>query len=44
MDLANASIWITIASVLATFDIVKATDKKGVVIEPVEEYSSGMLW
>jgi hypothetical protein len=38
------SMWITIASVLASFDILKVVDEHGVVIEPVEEYSYGMIW
>jgi len=44
MHLANAAMWISIASVLASFDILKAVDDNGAIIEPVEEYSSGMLW
>ncbi|KAF5336271.1 hypothetical protein D9758_016055 [Tetrapyrgos nigripes] len=43
MDMAESSIWITIASMLACFDIVKAVDSKGCPIEPLEEYSSGMV-
>ncbi|KAF9061653.1 cytochrome P450 [Rhodocollybia butyracea] len=43
MDMAESSIWMTIASLLACFDIVKAVDRKGRPIEPVEEYSSGMV-
>ncbi|THH13309.1 hypothetical protein EW146_g6885 [Bondarzewia mesenterica] len=41
--IARASIWITIASVLATFDISKAVDDDGKLIEPAEEYSSGLV-
>jgi ethanolamine transporter EutH len=38
--MATASIWITVASMLAAFDIEKAVDKDGKVIEPSFEYSS----
>ncbi|KAF8190347.1 cytochrome P450 [Mycena galopus ATCC 62051] len=41
--LANASLFITIASVLATFDISAAVDTNGRIIEPSGEYGSGML-
>jgi hypothetical protein len=44
MVLANESIWITVASLLAAFEVVKAVDREGRVIEPSGEYSSGMLW
>jgi cytochrome P450 len=37
------SLFITIASVLATFDISKAVDEKGNFITPVEEYTSGVI-
>ncbi|KAJ7222152.1 cytochrome P450 [Mycena pura] len=39
--MATSSIWITVASLLATFDIAKATDENGRVIEPSYEYLSG---
>ncbi|KAJ7237342.1 cytochrome P450 [Mycena rebaudengoi] len=39
--MAISSIWITVASLLATFDIAKATDENGRVIEPTYEYVSG---
>ncbi|KAJ7257102.1 cytochrome P450 [Mycena rebaudengoi] len=43
--MATASIWITVASMLAAFDIEKAVDKDGKVIEPSYEYSStGVLF
>ncbi|ESK94724.1 cytochrome p450 [Moniliophthora roreri MCA 2997] len=42
-DMAESSIWITIASILACFDISKAVDENGVPIEPSGEYTSGML-
>ena len=44
MDLGNTSIWITIASFLAAFEVVKAVDRDGRVVEPLGEYSSGLLW
>lgn len=43
-SMAQSSIWLTIASVLSAFDIVKATDETGAEIEPICEYSSGLLW
>ncbi|KAK7018237.1 cytochrome P450 [Favolaschia claudopus] len=39
--LASSSIWITIASILATYDIGKARDEKGEIIEPSYEYIPG---
>ncbi|KAJ7607876.1 cytochrome P450 [Roridomyces roridus] len=36
--MAAASIWITIASLLATFDITKAVGKDGELVEPSYEY------
>ncbi|KAJ6503785.1 cytochrome P450 [Mycena sanguinolenta] len=41
--MANASLLITIASVLATFDITKALDDNGQVIEPSYEFDSGFI-
>ncbi|KAJ7792939.1 cytochrome P450 [Mycena olivaceomarginata] len=41
--LATSSLFITIASVLATFEISPAVDKNGRTIEPSGEYGSGML-
>ncbi|KAF7336336.1 Cytochrome P450 [Mycena venus] len=38
--MATASIWITVASMLAAFDIKKAVDENGQVVEPLFEYSS----
>ncbi|THU97366.1 cytochrome P450, partial [Dendrothele bispora CBS 962.96] len=43
MDMAESSIWMTIASILACFDIVKSVDDEGFVIEPEEGYSSGLV-
>ncbi|KAH9927367.1 cytochrome P450 [Amylocystis lapponica] len=41
--LALSSIWITVASVLATFTLVKPRDKDGNVIEPDGEYVTGII-
>ncbi|KAJ7889513.1 cytochrome P450 [Mycena olivaceomarginata] len=41
--MANASLWITVASVLATFDIAKALDENGREIEPSYEFDSGFI-
>ncbi|THH17674.1 hypothetical protein EW146_g3176 [Bondarzewia mesenterica] len=41
--MARASVWIAIASVLAVFDISKAVDENGKEIEPVDEYTSGIV-
>lgn len=41
--MARASIWITVASILATFNIQKATDNAGKTIEPSGKYSSGLV-
>ncbi|KAF7333787.1 Cytochrome P450 [Mycena venus] len=38
--MATASIWIAVASMLAAFDIKKAVDEEGRVVEPSFEYSS----
>ncbi|PCH43276.1 cytochrome P450 [Wolfiporia cocos MD-104 SS10] len=42
-NLAYASLWISIASVLAVFTIVKKVNEKGEVIEPRDEYTSGLV-
>ncbi|KAJ7183013.1 cytochrome P450 [Mycena crocata] len=42
-DMAQWSIWICVASILATFDISKGLDEKGVPIEPTGEYTSGLI-
>ncbi|KAF8897014.1 cytochrome P450 [Mucidula mucida] len=42
-DIAEDSIWIGMASMFAAFDIRKAIDKQGRVIEPSGEFTSGML-
>ncbi|KAJ7731625.1 cytochrome P450 [Mycena metata] len=41
--MATASIWISVASILATFNITKSVDSDGKVIEPSYECSSGFL-
>jgi cytochrome P450 len=40
-DLALLSLWITMANILACFDVTRAVDEDGNVIEPNEEYTSG---
>ncbi|KAJ7625702.1 cytochrome P450 [Roridomyces roridus] len=41
--MATSTIWITVASMLAAFDIKKAVDVDGRVIEPMYEYASSMV-
>ncbi|KAJ7106249.1 cytochrome P450 [Mycena epipterygia] len=41
--MARSSIWITVASILATFNIDKAIDEAGHVIEPTFEYVAGLI-
>ncbi|PFH47950.1 hypothetical protein AMATHDRAFT_6256 [Amanita thiersii Skay4041] len=41
--LALSSMWITVASMLAAFDITKAVDESGNVIEPDYEYIPGFV-
>ncbi|THG97876.1 hypothetical protein EW026_g4215 [Hermanssonia centrifuga] len=41
--LAVASVWLTVASILATFDIEKPTDEHGQPIEPSGAYTSGTI-
>ncbi|KAJ7460270.1 cytochrome P450 [Mycena latifolia] len=41
--LATSSVWITVVSILATFDINKAVDDMGNVIEPTGEYLSALI-
>ena len=43
MHVAQASIWIAIASVLATFDIQKRKDAMGEDIEPSVQFESGIV-
>lgn len=40
---ATDTLWIAIAHMLATFDIEKAVDSAGNVIEPKEEFTPGIL-
>ncbi|KAJ6572322.1 cytochrome P450 [Mycena capillaripes] len=42
-DMAQWSIWICAASILATFNISQCVDENGVPIEPSGEYTSGLL-
>ncbi|KAF8142815.1 cytochrome P450 [Mycena galopus ATCC 62051] len=42
-DMARSSIWITVASILATFNIDKAVDEAGHVIEPTFEYLTALV-
>ncbi|KAI0920700.1 hypothetical protein AcV5_010374 [Taiwanofungus camphoratus] len=41
--LAHASIFISVASVLSVYNIVKAVDGDGNIIEPIDEYSTGLV-
>lgn len=41
--MAFSSIWIAIASLIAVFDIKKAVDEDGNVIEPCHESSAGLI-
>ncbi|KAJ7684107.1 cytochrome P450 [Mycena polygramma] len=41
--MANASLWIAVASILSTFDITKAVDEHGEVIEPTNKFDSGII-
>ncbi|KAF8868016.1 hypothetical protein CPB84DRAFT_1697701, partial [Gymnopilus junonius] len=40
---ATSLLWLTVASILMTFEISKAVDGNGVPIEPSVEYHSGMM-
>lgn len=40
--MARASIWITVASILATFNIDKAVDAQGNQIDPTVAYTDGI--
>ena len=42
--MALDTMWITIASILAVFDIVKAKDEEGKEITPSGEYLEDFLW
>ena len=41
--LANDAIWLTIAGILATFEIHESTDSSGKPIKPSGEYTSGLV-
>jgi hypothetical protein len=41
--MAFSAVWIGIASLIAAFDITKAVDENGDVIEPSQEYSSALV-
>jgi hypothetical protein len=42
-DMEIASVWIAVVFMLATFDITKAIDEHGRVIEPSNKFASGLL-
>ncbi|KAG6902124.1 hypothetical protein C0995_004070 [Termitomyces sp. Mi166 len=42
--MAYSAVWITLASMIAVFDIEKARDANGEVIEPSYEYESSLAW
>ncbi|KAJ7258206.1 cytochrome P450 [Mycena rebaudengoi] len=42
-DMAKGTLWITAASILATFSISKSVDENGVPIEISGEYTSGLI-
>ena len=42
-ELADASIFMTLAMVLSVFNIEKAKDSTGKILEPVAEYTSGVI-
>ncbi|KAJ7214442.1 cytochrome P450 [Mycena pura] len=42
-DMAQWSLWICVASILAAFNITKGVDENGVPLEPSGEYTSGLL-
>ncbi|KAJ6564499.1 cytochrome P450 [Mycena capillaripes] len=41
--MALSSVWISVVSILATFDISEAVDERGNVIEPSYDYLSGLI-
>jgi hypothetical protein len=41
--MATSSVWIAVASILATFDITKAVGEDGKVIEPNHAYFPGLV-
>lgn len=42
--MARDSIWITIACILAAFNIQPAKDSEGQPVTPKEDYTYGFLW
>jgi hypothetical protein len=42
--MALSAIWITVASLIAAFDITKAIDENGEVVELSYDYSSEIVW
>lgn len=42
--MAFSAIWISIASILSVFNITKAQDENGNIIEPSHEYTSSLVW
>jgi hypothetical protein len=42
--MAMDSLWIVVASILASFDITKTVGEGGNIIEPTYEYFSGLAW
>lgn len=42
--MAFSAVWIAIASLLTVFDIKKAVDEDGNIIEPSHEYLSALVW
>jgi hypothetical protein len=41
--MGTSNVWLSIARILATFDITKAVGEDGQVIEPTYEYFAGMV-
>lgn len=41
--LALQTLWLAMAHILATFSIEKPVDKDGKVVEPLEEFSNGVI-
>ena len=41
--MGKASLWLTAGSILTCFDIGKAVDASGALVEPTGEYSPGMI-
>jgi hypothetical protein len=40
---AFSAVWIAVASLIAAFDMTKAVDEHGQVIEPSQEYLSALV-